>query len=405
MQETILKQNYENFVASSQEGLDKTYNRFQKLISQLEIHSEVISQEDANLKLLRKNSSSNNETVNTTHSVSAASSNDQSSTASYADDEKVTMPDRMRNTKNQGKEKRFTKKECTSDTSTTNALVFKNDRRIIKYRLRVKDISIKDLKNQLEEALKEKDDLKLQLENFEESSKNLTKLINSQISAKAKTGLGYDSQINQSELNNIHKNESEVIHSVFNSRESNVDDNPVNVRFKTVRKTTTSVPEIETGISKTSKDIIEKPKTVRPSAPIIEEWDTDNDNDSVFRPKSDQTKPKFTKINFVKSGKNVKSVNKENTHRQVEYPRKSQSPRAVVTKSGQVPVNAAKQSSPRAATTISTGRGLLILLPPKPKGWNDDHYHMNLLLFTSTFTIAVSAAEGNGENDVKSSAC
>ncbi|GJY84500.1 hypothetical protein Tco_0497876 [Tanacetum coccineum] len=54
MQKTILKQNYENFAASSQEGLDKTYDRFQKLISQLEIHGEVISQEDANLKLLRR---------------------------------------------------------------------------------------------------------------------------------------------------------------------------------------------------------------------------------------------------------------------------------------------------------------------------------------------------------------
>nr|GEY57332.1 ribonuclease H-like domain-containing protein [Tanacetum cinerariifolium] len=53
MHKTILKQNYENFAASSQEGLDKTYDRFQKLISQLEIHGEVISQEDANQKLLR----------------------------------------------------------------------------------------------------------------------------------------------------------------------------------------------------------------------------------------------------------------------------------------------------------------------------------------------------------------
>ncbi|GJT10792.1 hypothetical protein Tco_0857834 [Tanacetum coccineum] len=34
-------------------GLDKIYDRFQKLISQLEIHGEVTSQEDANLKLLR----------------------------------------------------------------------------------------------------------------------------------------------------------------------------------------------------------------------------------------------------------------------------------------------------------------------------------------------------------------
>ncbi|GKA81368.1 hypothetical protein Tco_0788060 [Tanacetum coccineum] len=35
MQKTILKQQYENFAASRSEGLDKTYDRFQKLISQL----------------------------------------------------------------------------------------------------------------------------------------------------------------------------------------------------------------------------------------------------------------------------------------------------------------------------------------------------------------------------------
>ncbi|GJT68827.1 putative ribonuclease H-like domain-containing protein [Tanacetum coccineum] len=114
-----------------------------------------------------------------------------------------------------------------------------------------------------------------------------------------KTSLGYDSQMNESELNNIHMNKSKVVHSVFNSRESDVDDNPVNDRFKigegfhavpppytrnympsrpdlsfarldesvfksTVRKTTTSVPETDTSISKTIKDIVEKPKTVRP---------------------------------------------------------------------------------------------------------------------------------------------
>nr|GEV05197.1 ribonuclease H-like domain-containing protein [Tanacetum cinerariifolium] len=104
---------------ANQEGLDKTYDRFQKLISQFEIHGEVISQEDANLKLLRslpstwnnialimKNKSNldtlsmddlyNNlkvyeseiksQSVNTAHSVSASSSKDQASTTSYADD-------------------------------------------------------------------------------------------------------------------------------------------------------------------------------------------------------------------------------------------------------------------------------------------------------------------------------
>ncbi|GJS82347.1 putative ribonuclease H-like domain-containing protein [Tanacetum coccineum] len=392
----------------------------------------------------------------------------------------------------------------------------------------------------LEEALKEKDDLKLKLEKFEESSKNLTKLINSQIRAKDKTCLGYDSQ----------KNESEVVHGVFNSRESDVDDSLVNDRFKigegfhavpppytgnympsrpdlsfaglddSVYKT--KVSETETSISKTSKDIVEKPKTVRPSAPIIEEWDTDSDNDSVFRPKSDQTKPKFTKINFVKSGENVKYVNKENTHRQVEYPRKSQSPRdnrrnwngmmtqklgngfefikkacfvcgsfnhlikdcdfhdnkmvekpvlnnkgrvtgqreirpvwnnaqrvnhqnklthphpkrnfvptSVATKSGQVPVNAAKQSSPRAAASISTARPVNTATP-KPKvndalpttysyfkahspvrrvfnqksaaKTNNFNEKVNTARVNNVTTVGpkavVSAVEGNGENAI-----
>ncbi|GJT43147.1 hypothetical protein Tco_0951862 [Tanacetum coccineum] len=93
MQKTILKQQYENFAASRSEGLDKTYDRFQKLISQLEIHGEVISREDANLKLLRsqsrsslnsqnvafvslENTSSTNEAVNTAHDVTTASSQD-----------------------------------------------------------------------------------------------------------------------------------------------------------------------------------------------------------------------------------------------------------------------------------------------------------------------------------------
>ncbi|GJT58123.1 ribonuclease H-like domain-containing protein [Tanacetum coccineum] len=268
-----------------------------------------------------------------------------------------------------------------------------------------------------------------------------------------------------------------------------------------VRKTTTSVPETETSISKTSKDIVEKPQTVRPSAPIIEEWDTDSDNDSVFRPKSDQTKPKFTKINFVKSGENVKSVNKENTHRQVEYLRKSQSPRdnrrnwnemmtqklgngfefikkacfvcgsfnhlikdcdfhdnkmrvnhqnklthphpkrnvvptAVVTKSRQVPIDVAKQSSPRAATSISTARPVNTAAPkPKVKDalpttysyfkahspvrrafnqksaakTNNFNEKVNTARVNNVTTAGpkaiVSAAEGNGENVVKSSAC
>ncbi|GKA61979.1 hypothetical protein Tco_0935826 [Tanacetum coccineum] len=47
-QKNLLKQQYENFVASSTEVIEQTYERLKKLISQLEMHGEVIPQEDIN---------------------------------------------------------------------------------------------------------------------------------------------------------------------------------------------------------------------------------------------------------------------------------------------------------------------------------------------------------------------
>ncbi|GJV71620.1 ribonuclease H-like domain-containing protein [Tanacetum coccineum] len=250
--------------------------------------------------------------VNTAHNVSAASSKDQASIASYADDVMTKVEcynchrrghfaRECRAPRNQGNKNRDApRRNAPVDTSTTNALVVqdgiggydwsfqaeegltnfalmaytsqgssssdsevhtcskdylksyealqnqydqqrealnKSNLEIIGYQMGLESLEARIVvheKNEvLEEALKEKDDLKLKLEKFKESSKNLTKLINSQISAKDKTSLGYDSQVKESELNNVHKNESEVIHSVFNSRESDVDDNLVNDRFKT----------------------------------------------------------------------------------------------------------------------------------------------------------------------------
>ncbi|GJZ68140.1 putative ribonuclease H-like domain-containing protein [Tanacetum coccineum] len=47
-QKNLLKQQYENFAESSTEVIEQTYERLQKLISQREMHGEVISQEDIN---------------------------------------------------------------------------------------------------------------------------------------------------------------------------------------------------------------------------------------------------------------------------------------------------------------------------------------------------------------------
>ncbi|GKF42233.1 hypothetical protein Tco_0125575 [Tanacetum coccineum] len=60
------------------ETMDQTFDRLQKLISQLEIQGEVISQEDMNLKLLRRSSTSQNPQY--VAFVSSNSTNSNSST-------------------------------------------------------------------------------------------------------------------------------------------------------------------------------------------------------------------------------------------------------------------------------------------------------------------------------------
>nr|GEY71410.1 hypothetical protein [Tanacetum cinerariifolium] len=53
VQKTLLKQQYENFTGSSSECLNQIHDKLQKLINQLEILKESLSQEATNLKLLR----------------------------------------------------------------------------------------------------------------------------------------------------------------------------------------------------------------------------------------------------------------------------------------------------------------------------------------------------------------
>ncbi|GKB25163.1 hypothetical protein Tco_0864564 [Tanacetum coccineum] len=48
MQKYILKQQFEGFTVSNSDGIHKGYERFQSLLSQLEIHGAGVSTEDAN---------------------------------------------------------------------------------------------------------------------------------------------------------------------------------------------------------------------------------------------------------------------------------------------------------------------------------------------------------------------
>ncbi|GJR25840.1 putative ribonuclease H-like domain-containing protein, partial [Tanacetum coccineum] len=223
----------------------------------------------------------------------------------------------------------YTSNSSGSDTEKKEA-VYEEKITVLEFEVKDKGNAVTRLTNQLEQTLKEKEDLKAKLEQFETSSKNLNKLINSQLSTKDKTSLGYGDQLNESD--------SEVINSVFDSRSSDGDDNQTNDRFKkgneyhavpppltgnyippladlsfaglddsvyrpTTNKTSASVSQVETSNTPPSNTSVEMPRveSVRPSGVIIEDWVSDDED--IFQSNDVQTtvKPSFKKIEFTKA--------------------------------------------------------------------------------------------------------
>nr|GEZ04018.1 ribonuclease H-like domain-containing protein [Tanacetum cinerariifolium] len=74
-----------------------------------------------------------------------------------------------------------------------NENVFEEDIKLLKLDVMLRDNALVELRKKFERAEQEKDELKLKLENFQTSSKNLSKLLASQITDK--TRLGYDNQV------------------------------------------------------------------------------------------------------------------------------------------------------------------------------------------------------------------
>ncbi|GKF47851.1 ribonuclease H-like domain-containing protein [Tanacetum coccineum] len=97
------------------------------------------------------------------------------------------------------------------------------------YELKCREIKINNLNLELEKVVKERDELKLKIEKWEESSKNLDELLNSQMSARDKTGLGYGTQLN--EMSNNSETDSEISFSVFYVRSSDEENTAANDRF------------------------------------------------------------------------------------------------------------------------------------------------------------------------------
>ncbi|GJV97802.1 ribonuclease H-like domain-containing protein [Tanacetum coccineum] len=423
-QKTLLKQQYENFNGSSSEGLDQTYDRLQKLISQLEILGETISQEDMNLKFLRSLPSEwkthtliwrnkpdldtlsmddlyNNLKIYETEVKGSSSSNQNSQNVAFVSSSNSSSSNQA----------------YGSNTANTYSM---SD---VLYELR--DNALTELRKKFEKAEKERDDLKLT------------------------TGVGFDSQVVDSLVFDSQENDSESV---------------------------TSIPDVATSEAKTSES---KPKSV--GEPLIEDWISDSEDENETESKSKQRKSSFAKVKFVKSNEHVKtpkeSVKKVENDKQAKYPRKySQSPRdydfyekkmvekpvwnnarrvnhqnsqrmthphpkrnfvprAVLMKSGLKTLNTARQNSSRAAVSVNTARPINTAYPkptvncarPASNVFNRAHSHVRrpFNMFTSNKNsnfnekvntvkgnvttvgpkAVVSDNKGNEANAVKASAC
>ncbi|GJT89728.1 hypothetical protein Tco_1078573 [Tanacetum coccineum] len=184
------------------------------------------------------------------------------------------------------------------------------------YALKCKEIKINNLNLKLEEVVKERDELKLKIEKWEESSKNLDELLNSQMSARDKTSLGYGTQLNQ--MSNNCKTDSEISLSVFDVRSSDEENTPANDRFSKVDEFHV-VPPLITGnfltpradisfAGETNEVNTQKPKTVYGSVNrdkvIIEDWNSDDEDDvsevqTVSPAKTNETQTVKTRVDKI----------------------------------------------------------------------------------------------------------
>ncbi|GKA82990.1 retrovirus-related pol polyprotein from transposon TNT 1-94, partial [Tanacetum coccineum] len=149
------------------------------------------------------------------------------------------------------------------------------------YELKCRELKIDNLKMELEKVVKERDDLKVKIEKWEESSKGLNKILNSQMSAKDKNSLGYGTQ--KDEMSNKSETDSEISLDEYAITKKIIESKTTEMNTD-ISKSKTS----ET-VGKTNEVNMEKPKSVHESSMskqkinrdkvIIEDWYSDDEDD------------------------------------------------------------------------------------------------------------------------------
>ncbi|GJW79722.1 putative ribonuclease H-like domain-containing protein [Tanacetum coccineum] len=183
------------------------------------------------------------------------------------------------------------------------------------YELKCREIKINNLNLELEKVVKERDELKDKIAKWEESSKNLDELLNSQMSARDKTGLGYGTQLN--ELSSNHETDSENRNFLTPRADisfAGLDEYAIRNKIIESQTTELNTKTSET-VGKTNDANTEKPKSVSESVVsnpkinrdrvIIEDWNSD-DEEEEYEVQTVRPETQTVKNRDDKSGQNSK---------------------------------------------------------------------------------------------------
>nr|GFA83270.1 hypothetical protein [Tanacetum cinerariifolium] len=142
--------------------------------------------------------------------------------------------------------------------------IYEEDLKLLKREIYLREVAVTELRRKLELAHKQKDEIQLIVENFGNSSKSLSKLLDCQIVDKCKTGLGYN-----------------VVPPPYTGNflplKPDLSSLQEFVNESIVSKPTVKKPIVETSEAKASVD---KPKDVRKNfgLPLIKDWISDNED-------------------------------------------------------------------------------------------------------------------------------
>nr|GEV07924.1 hypothetical protein [Tanacetum cinerariifolium] len=297
-----------------------------------------------------------------------------------------------------------------------NEYVFEEDIKLLKLEVQLRDNALVVLRQNLEKAEQERDDLKLKLEKFQTSSKNLSELLASQTNDK--TSLGYNSSFYSYQSGNGYHAVPPLYTGTFMPPKHDLVFHNAPNDVETVH---TSF-NVELSPTKPDNDLSH---THMPSAPIIEDWVSDSEDES-------ETKIPQNVLSFVQSTEQVKYPRPSVHHIETSIPTANSKtailnptsngkrrnkkacfvhvvPTAVVPKSKLVPINAARPIT-AAVPKINVTRPRLdkpiITKPTSPFRRHINHissikYSNFPPKVTATKATMVNAAQGNPQHALK----